>query len=159
MKQKKFFFLNERSKMADSKKLKKIANSQNLFVKISWIGSWVSRIDWCQGHWCSCEAFQRKGKNSLKIQKMHFYPFFELISDRLMTIYVEQHHCPSHQFILLTQGPIHEIFTKKFWELAILKNGYFEDTRMFLINMLNFLFFSRTKKFPILRLLGPTPLI
>ena len=27
--------------------------------------------------------------------------------------------------ILLTQGPIHEIFTKKFWELAILKNALF----------------------------------
>ena len=26
----------------------KIANSQNCFAKISW----VSRIDWCEGHWC-----------------------------------------------------------------------------------------------------------
>ena len=31
----------------------KIANSQNLFVKISWIGPWVRRIDWCEGHWLS----------------------------------------------------------------------------------------------------------
>ena len=31
----------------------KIANSQYFFVKISWIGPWVSRIDWCEGHWCS----------------------------------------------------------------------------------------------------------
>ena len=30
----------------------KIVNSRNLFVKISWIGPWVSRIDWCEGHWC-----------------------------------------------------------------------------------------------------------
>ena len=22
------------------------------FVKISWIGPWISRIDWCKGHWC-----------------------------------------------------------------------------------------------------------
>ena len=21
------------------------------FMKFSWIGSWVSRIDWCEGHW------------------------------------------------------------------------------------------------------------
>ena len=21
-------------------------------MKISWIGPWVSRIDWCEGHWC-----------------------------------------------------------------------------------------------------------
>ena len=26
------------------------ANSQYFFVKISWIGPWVSRIDWCEGH-------------------------------------------------------------------------------------------------------------
>ena len=31
----------------------KIANSQKLFVKISWIVSWVSRIDWSERHWCS----------------------------------------------------------------------------------------------------------
>ena len=28
------------------------ANSQYFFLKISWIGPWVSRIDWCEGHWC-----------------------------------------------------------------------------------------------------------
>ena len=22
------------------------------FVKISWIGPWFSKIDWCDGHWC-----------------------------------------------------------------------------------------------------------
>ena len=27
------------------------ANSQYFFMKISWIGPWVSRIDWCEGHW------------------------------------------------------------------------------------------------------------
>ena len=31
----------------------KIANSQIFFVKISGIRPWVSRIDWCKGHWCS----------------------------------------------------------------------------------------------------------
>ena len=28
----------------------KIANSQNFFAKISQIGPWISRIDWCEGH-------------------------------------------------------------------------------------------------------------
>ena len=28
------------------------ANSQYFFAKISWIGSWVSRINWCEWHWC-----------------------------------------------------------------------------------------------------------
>jgi hypothetical protein len=27
-------------------------NSQNFFTKMSWIGSWVSMIDWCGRHWC-----------------------------------------------------------------------------------------------------------
>ena len=31
----------------------KIANSQNLFVKILWIGPLVIRIDWREGHWLS----------------------------------------------------------------------------------------------------------
>ena len=30
----------------------KIANSQNFFAKISWIGPWDCRIDWYEGHWC-----------------------------------------------------------------------------------------------------------
>ena len=29
----------------------KIANSQYFFVKLFWIGPWVSRIEWCEGHW------------------------------------------------------------------------------------------------------------
>ena len=28
------------------------ANSQYFFMKISWTGPWVSRIGWCEGHWC-----------------------------------------------------------------------------------------------------------
>ena len=53
-----------------------------------------------------CEAVQRKLKNSLKTQKMHFLPIFELTLDSLTTILVEPHQCPSHQSIILTQGPI-----------------------------------------------------
>ena len=58
------------------------------------------------------EAGRHKLKNGLKTQKMHFFPVFELNSDSLMTIWVESHQCPSHQSIVLTQGPIHEIFMK-----------------------------------------------
>ena len=52
---KKFFFWRKKFKMADFSKWPffKIANSQNFFAKISQIGPWVSRIDWCEGHWCS----------------------------------------------------------------------------------------------------------
>jgi hypothetical protein len=53
MKQKKKIF----KKLIQNGRLKKrsfssSANSQYFFVKILWIGPWVSRIDWCKGHWC-----------------------------------------------------------------------------------------------------------
>ena len=60
------------------------------------------------------EAVRHKLKKRLKTQKMHFLAIFELMSDSLTTIQVEAHQCPSHQSILLTQGPIHEIFMKHY---------------------------------------------
>ena len=76
---------------------------------------------------------------------MHFLCFLavlELMSDSLTTIYVEPDQCPSHHAILLTQGRICEIFTKKFWELAILKNGHFEKSAIldFFSQKYNFFF-------------------
>ena len=40
---------------SENKKLNKshfqgFINSQYFFMKISWIGPWVNRIDWCEGH-------------------------------------------------------------------------------------------------------------
>ena len=69
--------------MADLKKnsFSNSTNSQYFFMKISWIGPWLSRIDLC-----GPEAVQHKLKNSLKTQKMHFLPVFELTSDSIMTI-------------------------------------------------------------------------
>ena len=60
-----------------------------------------------------CQAVQSKLKKVVKIHFLCFYPFFELMLDSLTAIKVEPHHCPSHHFILLTLGPIHEIFAKK----------------------------------------------
>ena len=71
------------------------------------------------------EAVQHKLKKGRKTLKMHFLPVLELISDSLTAIQVEPNQCPSHQSILLTQGPIQEIFVKKFRELAILKKQLF----------------------------------
>ena len=71
------------------------------------------------------EAVRHKLKNGLKTQKRHFLAVLDLMSDSLTTIYVKQHQCPSQQPILLTQGPIHEIFMKKYWELAELENDLF----------------------------------
>ena len=72
-----------------------------------------------------CEAVWHKLKNTLKTPKMHFLPVFELMSDSLTATKVETNQCPWHQSILLTQGPIHENFMKKYWELAELENEVF----------------------------------
>ena len=108
--------------MADSKKLSFSTTTKSwaIAAKISWIGPWVSRIDWCEGHWCGStykyghEAVQKQPKNT----KNAFLACFRA--------YVGQpHNHPSHQSILLTQEPICEIFANFFWELAILKNSVF----------------------------------
>ena len=78
----------------------------------------------CLNFW-GCEAVWHKLKNTLKTPKMHFLPVFELMSDSLTATKVETNQCPSHQSILLTQGPIHENFMKKYWELAELENEFF----------------------------------
>jgi hypothetical protein len=54
MKQKFIFF--EKKKIQNGRlKKNEIFNSPNseyFFMKISWIVPWISRIDWCEGHWC-----------------------------------------------------------------------------------------------------------
>ena len=57
----------------------KIANSQNFFVKISWISPWVSRIDWCGGHWWgSTYMVVRLSNISSKIGKKCIFCVFRL---------------------------------------------------------------------------------
>ena len=58
------------------------------------------------------ETVRYKLKNGLKTQKMHFLPVFELTLVSLTATWVEQNQCPLYQSILLTKGPIHEIFMK-----------------------------------------------
>ena len=53
-----------------------------------------------------------------------------------MTIQIEPHWCSLHQFILLTQGPIPEIFAKSNWEWGELKIS------VFLVGHFDFFFFA-----------------
>ena len=87
---KKIFFCKKKSKMADFSKWPffKIANSQNFFVKISWIGPWVSRINWCEGHWCSLtymvvrlsDVSSKTGKNAVFVFFRLFLPLRQTAS-------------------------------------------------------------------------------
>jgi hypothetical protein len=54
----------------------KTSNSQKFFAKILWIGPWVSRIDWCEGHWCgSTYMVERLSDISPKQPKNSFFVF------------------------------------------------------------------------------------
>ena len=70
---KNFFF----EKKIQNGRLKKtsfscFANSQYFFMKFSWIGPWVSRIDWCGGHWFgSTNMVVRQPDISSKMPKKH----------------------------------------------------------------------------------------
>ena len=69
-------------KMADSKNWV-FQFRQYVFSKTSWIGPWVSRIDWCKGHWCgSTYMVERLSNVSSKTGKKCifcvFRPFLSL---------------------------------------------------------------------------------
>ena len=46
------------------------------------------------------------------------FNFYVVQKQTTMTLWKSPHQCPLYQSILLTQGPIHEIFMKKYWELT-----------------------------------------
>ena len=71
------------------KEIFKTTNSRKNFSKFLSIGPWIVLIDAKEFIWLKLygrEAVQRKLKNSLNTQKMHFLPVFELTSDSLTTI-------------------------------------------------------------------------
>ena len=131
MKQKKIFFPKKKFKMSDSKKahfskspiLKKFSRK---FLR--WVIGWVELndakgIDVAQRIWpWGCPT---KAQKQPKSTKNAFFGCFWAFVDSLTAKNIELHRCPSHHSILLTQGQIWEIFAKKFWELAILKNELF----------------------------------
>ena len=95
----------------------------SFFVKISWIlgelidakGIDVAQPVW---PWGRPTKAQKQSKNKKK---------------SIMAIKVEPHQCLSHQSILLIQGPIYEIFTKKSWRI-----GDFEKFSLFELAILIF---------------------
>ena len=81
-KKKKNFFFEKKIQNGRLKKSSffKIANPQNFFAKISQIGPWVSRIEWCKGHWCSSTYMavrlsDKSLKTAKKYRKCIFWPF------------------------------------------------------------------------------------
>ena len=68
--------------MADSKKVhfSKLPIFKFFFLKISWIGPWVSRIDWCNGHWCSSTFWAYVGQPHSHIGRATSMPFASINS-------------------------------------------------------------------------------
>ena len=62
----------------------KITNSQRFFAKNSWIGPWVSRINWYEGHWYSStymvvrlsDISSKQPKNTKNTFFVCFWAFF-----------------------------------------------------------------------------------
>ena len=83
-KPKKFFFEQPNNQNPKTKNLNKshfqgFANSQYFFVKISGIGPWMCRIDWCEGHWCSSTYMVvRLSDISSKTGKKYIFCVFRL---------------------------------------------------------------------------------
>ena len=81
---KKIFFFEKKNQNGRLKKSSffKIANSQNFFAKISQIRPWVSRIEWCKGHWCSSTymAVRLSDKSSKTAKKCIFCTFWLFLS-------------------------------------------------------------------------------
>jgi hypothetical protein len=60
-----------------------------------------------------------------------------------MTIYIEPHQCPSHQSILLTQGPIHEILAEIAQLLVVVeKLSFFESAILNFFLQKKYFFFA-----------------
>ena len=77
------------------------------------------------------EAVRHKPKNRQKMHFLCFQAIFELMSDSLTAVQVVPHQCPLHQSILLTKGPIHEIFAKNIenwrsWKMSFFLVSHFD---------------------------------
>ena len=79
-----FFFFGKKIQNGRLKKNSffKIANSRIFFMKISQMGPWVSRIEWCEGHWCSSTymAVRLSDKSSKTAKKCIFCTFWLFLS-------------------------------------------------------------------------------
>ena len=64
------------------------ANSQYFFVKISWIGPLVSRIDWCKGHWRGLTYMVRLSDISSKTDKKCIFCVFRLKHMQHSAVYI-----------------------------------------------------------------------
>ena len=79
-----YFFFEKKIQNGRLKKSSffKIANSQNFFAKISQNRPRVSRIEWCEGHWCSSMymAVRLSDKSSETAKKCIFGTFWLFLS-------------------------------------------------------------------------------
>ena len=116
-------FQNGRLKKTD---FFKMANSQKKFLKILWIGPMVSRIDWCEGHWCGSiymvmrlsDISSKTAKNAFLVFLGHFWAYFGQSHDHIGWAT----SMPFKSINSINPNLIHEIFVKKYWELAELEN-------------------------------------
>ena len=132
IKQKKQKFAKKNFKMADSKKLSFSTTTKSwaIAAKISWIGPWVSRIDWCEGHWCgSTYMVVRLSYISSKTGKKCIFCVFRLFLSLCWTAWWPYQLSHNNALrIISSYEPKDQSLEKKFqkkWELAELENELF----------------------------------
>ena len=139
---KKFFFLRKKIQNGRLKKTTffKIANSQNFFAKISQIGPWVSRIDWCEGHWWgSMYVVSRLSDISSKTAKKHKKGIFSLYQSLCRT--ASRPYTLSH----INTLRINQSYSSKDQSVKFSRKNFENWRSVFLI--LPFWFFSQKKTF------------
>ncbi len=127
--------------MADSKKRVKTsfsssANSQYFFMKISWIGPWVSRIDWCEGHWCGStymvvrlsDISSKTGKKCIFCVFCLFLSLRRTVSrpyrlSHIIALYINQSYWPKDQSMKVWQKNFENW---RFWKTQFFWVGHFE---------------------------------
>ena len=103
-----------------------------IFVKISWIGPWVSRINWCEEHWCSSfYMVMRLSDVRAKQPKNTKHPFFACF-----WAYIWQPH--NHvgwatSMPLVSINPTNQRINPWNFHKTILRIGDFEKLSFFLV--------------------------
>ena len=108
-------------------------NSQNCFEKMSWISPWVSRINWCEWHWCGSTYMAMRLSGQTDRQKKHFLCFRLFLHlprtasqqygvSHINAIHINQSYWPKNQSMKFSQ-----IFFEnwRFWKTQFFWVSYF----------------------------------
>ena len=117
------------------------ANPQYFFTKISGIGPWMCRIDWCEGHWCgSTYMVVRLSDISSKTGKKYIFAVFRLFL-RLRRTASQPYRLNHVDALRINQSYTSKDQSQKFSRKNI-ENWRFLKTQFFWVGHFDFDFFD-----------------